>query len=81
VEGSNRSGAWGHFNHIFEPRSGRTSWRWLSVSVETGTATMADALSTAFALMSEEATAPVVRELRLIADFVRPDGSRLVQHA
>ena len=29
----------GRFNHIFEPRSGRTSWRWLSVSVETDSAT------------------------------------------
>jgi thiamine biosynthesis lipoprotein len=71
----------GRFNHIFEPRSGRTSWRWLSVSVETDTATEADALSTAFTLMPEEATAPVVRALGLVAHFVRPDGSRLVQRA
>ena len=71
----------GRFNHIFEPPSGRTSWRWLSVSVETDTATAADALSTAFTLMPEEATAPLVRALGLVAHFVRPDGSRLVQHA
>jgi FAD:protein FMN transferase len=69
------------FNHLFEPASGRTSWRWLSVSVETGTATQADALSTAFTLMAEEATAPIVRALGLVAHFVRPDGSRLVQRA
>jgi FAD:protein FMN transferase len=69
------------FNHIFEPQNGRTSWRWLSVSVETGTATEADALSTAFTLMPEEATAPVVRALGLVAHFVRPDDSRLVQRA
>ncbi|MDR3533538.1 MAG: FAD:protein FMN transferase [Rhodopila sp.] len=71
----------GRFNHIFEPRTGRTSWRWLSVSVETDSATAADALSTAFTLMTEDATAPVVRDLGLVAHFVRPDGSRLVQHA
>jgi len=71
----------GRFNHIFEPRSGRTSWRWRSVSVETDSATAADALSTAFTLMPEEATAQVVRNLGLVAHFVRPDGSRLVQHA
>jgi FAD:protein FMN transferase len=71
----------GRFNHIFEPASGRTIWRWLSVSVEAATATAADALSTAFALMPEEATAPVVQAFDLVAHFVHPDGSRLVQRA
>jgi thiamine biosynthesis lipoprotein len=71
----------GHFNHIFEPWSGRTSWRWLSVSVEAATATEADALSTAFTVMPAEATAPVVRALGLVAHFVSPDGSRLTQRA
>jgi thiamine biosynthesis lipoprotein len=71
----------GRFNHLFEPQTGRTSWRWLSVSVEAATTTEADALSTAFALMPEEATAPIVRKLGLVAHFVRPDGSRFVQRA
>jgi thiamine biosynthesis lipoprotein len=71
----------GRFNHLFEPRSGHTSWRWLSVSVEAATATQADALSTAFSLMSEEQTAPIVRKLGLTAHFIRPDGSRLTQRA
>jgi thiamine biosynthesis lipoprotein len=71
----------GRFNHLFEPQSGRTSWRWLSVSVEAETATEADALSTAFSLMPEEATAPIVRKRGLVAHFVRPDGSRFVQRA
>jgi FAD:protein FMN transferase len=69
------------FNHLFDPHSGRTSWRWLSASVEAATATAADALSTAFTLMPEQATAPIVQALGLVAHFVRPDGSRLVQHA
>jgi FAD:protein FMN transferase len=71
----------GRFNHIFEPTSGRTSWRWLSVSVETATATEADALSTAFTLMPAEGTARIVKILGLVAHFVHPDGTRLVQRA
>jgi thiamine biosynthesis lipoprotein len=71
----------GQFNHLFEPRTGHTSWRWLSVSVEAATATEADALSTAFSLMPENATADVVRRRGLVAHFIRPDGSRLVQKA
>ena len=71
----------GQYNHLFEPRTGHTSWRWLSVSVEAATATEADALSTAFSVMPEEATAPIVRRLGLVAHFVRPDGTRLVQLA
>ena len=63
----------GRFNHLFDPRTGHTSWRWLSVSVEAATTTEADALSTAFTLMPEEATAPIVRALGLAAHFVRPD--------
>ena len=51
----------------------------LSVSVEAATATESNALSNAFALMPEEATAPMVRARRLVAHFVRPDGARLVQ--
>jgi FAD:protein FMN transferase len=71
----------GRFNHIFEPWSGRTSWRWLSVSVESASATEANALSNAFALMPEEATAAVVRSLGVTAHFVHPDGTRMVQRA
>ncbi|MGO4870484.1 MAG: FAD:protein FMN transferase [Roseiarcus sp.] len=71
----------GRFNHIFEPWSGRTSWRWLSVSVDAATATESNALSNAFAVMPAEATAPVVRALGLVAHFVRPDGVRMVQRA
>lgn len=71
----------GRFNHIFEPWSGRTSWRWLSVSVESETATAGNALSNAFALMPADRTEPIVRSLGLVAHFVRPDGSRFIQRA
>jgi thiamine biosynthesis lipoprotein len=71
----------GRFNHIFEPWSGRTSWRWLSVSIESETATDGNALSNAFTLMPAEKTEPIVRSLGLVAHFVRPDGSRFIQRA
>lgn len=69
----------GRFNHLFEPRTGHTAWRWLSVSVEADNATAADALSTAFSLMPEQATAPIVQKLGLTAHFLRADGARLIQ--
>ncbi|WP_374546329.1 FAD:protein FMN transferase [Rhodoblastus sp.] len=71
----------GKFNHLFEPRTGHTSWRWLSASVEAATATEADAFSTAFSVMPEDATAEVVRRRGLVAHFMRQDGSRFVQRA
>jgi FAD:protein FMN transferase len=69
----------GRFNHIFEPWSGRTSWRWLSVSVEGPTATESNALSNAFAVMPQDAIAPIVRARALVAHFVRPDGTRFTE--
>ena len=67
----------GRFNHIFEPWSGRTSWRWLSASVEAATATESNALSNAFAVMPEAAIASIAKTRGLIARLVRPDGTRL----
>ncbi|MDR3496322.1 MAG: FAD:protein FMN transferase [Ancalomicrobiaceae bacterium] len=72
----------GHrFNHLFEPASGRPSWRFLSVSVEAATATEADALSTAFTLMPRQAAVPIIRARGLTAHFVEPDGSRSIERA
>lgn len=45
----------GRFNHLFQPADGRCAWRYASVSVVAGTATLADGLSTAFSMMPEEA--------------------------
>lgn len=64
------------FNHIFDPGTGASSWRYRSVSVVADTACTADALSTAFSLMPLEAVAPIVRQLGLQAYFALPDGSR-----
>lgn len=64
------------FNHIFDPRTGTSSWRYRSVSVVADTACTADALSTAFSLMPLEAVVPIVQQLGLQAYFALPDGSR-----
>jgi len=44
----------GRVTHIFDPRNGRAAPRYRCVSVEGATATLADALSTAFSVMDEE---------------------------
>lgn len=69
----------GKFNHIFDPSDGRTSWRYLSVAVIAADAATADALSTAFTLMTPEATQRLVTALDLRAHFALPDGGRITQ--
>ncbi|XUM21742.1 FAD:protein FMN transferase [Bradyrhizobium oligotrophicum S58] len=49
----------GHFNHLFDPHSGGCAQLYRSVTTVAGNATAADALSTAFSLMSE----PEIRAL------------------
>lgn len=71
----------GRFNHIFNPATGRTSWRYASVSVVATTATAADALSTAFSLMPIEMVQPIVTQLGLHAYLVMPDGQRVELNA
>ncbi|WP_271606362.1 FAD:protein FMN transferase [Bradyrhizobium sp. CCBAU 11434] len=44
----------GHFNHLFDPRTGRCASRYRSLTTVSRSATAADALSTAFSLMPEE---------------------------
>ncbi len=53
----------GRFNHLFDPRTGRSPTRYGSGSVVMPTATEADALSTAFNLMPVEAVERVMAEL------------------
>jgi len=64
----------GRFNHIFDPSTGRTSWRYLSVSVIAPTATTSDALSTAFSLMPPDGIREVVSRLNIRAHIVTPNG-------
>jgi thiamine biosynthesis lipoprotein len=69
--------AHGQFNHLFDPATGSTSWRYLSVSVIAPDATTADALSTGFSLMPLKAVKATVAALGLEARLVRPDGARI----
>lgn len=71
----------GRCNHIFDPRTGLSSDRYLSVSVMAPRATMSDALSTAFSILPLDQTASIVRGLGIKARFILPDGSRIVQTA
>jgi len=71
----------GRFNHIFDPNSGSTSSLYLSVSVIAPSATMADALSTAFSLMPPEETKRVIEQYRIEAHFVLPNGTKVIHSA
>ena len=68
----------GRFNHIFDPCDGSTSHTFAAVSVIAPGATMADALSTAFSVMTLPRITEVVRSLGIEAHLAFPDGSRTV---
>lgn len=68
----------GRFNHLFDPRSGRSSHRFRSVSVVADTATTADALSTAFSVMAPAEAGTVAARLGVRSYAVLADGSRAV---
>ncbi len=67
----------GRFNHIFDPRTGECSRNFLAVSVVARTATLADALSTAFSVMPLSHAQSALRHFDAWAEFVLPDGSCL----
>jgi len=72
----------GRFNHIFNPATGGCATRYLSVSVVAPSATVADALSTAFSLMPMDRAAGVLTETGATdAYFVPPDGSVIHRRA
>jgi FAD:protein FMN transferase len=60
----------GRFTHIIDPRTGSTPQRYASLSVVALTATIADALSTAFSLMDVETIAGAVRRLDGVDAYV-----------
>jgi len=66
----------GRFNHIFDPFTGESSWRFASVSVISPTATEANVLSTSFTLTPLAMAEAVIRGRGIAAHFVHPDGSR-----
>lgn len=66
----------GRFTHLLDPRTGRSPRRYRAVSVIAPDATTADALSTAFALMPEDAIAGTLRNLPATGAYLlRHDGS------
>jgi thiamine biosynthesis lipoprotein len=68
----------GRFNHIFDPCDGSTSHNFAAVSVIAPEATMADALSTAFSVMTLSRITEIVRSLGIEAHLALQDGSRAV---
>ena len=48
------------FHHLFDPHTGRSANRWLSVSVEATRAMLADGLSTSLAVMPRESAPPLL---------------------
>lgn len=62
----------GRFNHLFDPRSGRSAAQLARVSVRAPSALRADALSTAFAVMSVEHALRLARALEV-------DGAHMVE--
>ena len=68
----------GRFHHLFDPRTGRSGERYLSVTVVAPRATDADALSTSFSLMAEtEISATLSRMDSTRAIVMTRDGSVL----
>lgn len=66
----------GRFTHLLDPGTGRSPRRYRAVSVVAPDATTADALSTAAALMTEEALSVTLRDLPMVAvRLLRRDGS------
>jgi FAD:protein FMN transferase len=66
----------GRFTHLLDPRSGRSPRLHRAVAVTAPEATLADALSTAFALMPESAIAAALGALPGVeAHLLRPDGT------
>ena len=64
----------GKFTHLFDPRTGSSAPRYQSISVLANTATMADALSTAFAVSSEAQIQTVVKQTGVKVWLITLDG-------
>jgi len=74
-----RFDAAGSFNHIFDPRTGACSHDYASVSVLAPTATAADALATAFCLMSPDTVKAALGAAGAArAAIILPTGNRFI---
>jgi FAD:protein FMN transferase len=75
-----RFDATGHFNHLFDPRTGLSASRYRSITVVMRTATAADALSTAFSLMPADDIESLLRTMGGgTAVLVAGDGKRVLK--
>jgi thiamine biosynthesis lipoprotein len=68
----------GRFNHIFDPASGQSSWRYAAVSVVAVEAATADALSTAFSLLPADRIAALAPSQDVTVHLAYKDGRRSV---
>jgi thiamine biosynthesis lipoprotein len=72
----------GRFNHLFDPITGQSASRYRGVTVVMPTATAADALSTAFSLLSpEDINAAFTRLGQGRATITTANGHRAILHA
>lgn len=69
----------GLHTHLFDPHSGAATPRWRSVSVRASNATMADALSTAFSLMDENAIRRIAQKKKATAWVLPSAGGSLMR--
>ena len=69
----------GPFTHLFDPRTGSAIPRWRSVTVRAGDATTADALSTAFSLMSADEIHGMISRFPVQAWLVPSDDDTLIR--
>lgn len=67
----------GRFNHLLDPHSGGSAQEVLAASVIADTATVADAMSTAFCLMPPARTAAIAKALRLDVRLALVNGTHL----
>jgi len=71
--------ATGRYNHLFDPHSGRSANRYLSVTVTAPTATLADSLSTAFCAMAEGDIEKCLKQLPAVKARLTQRGGRVVR--
>jgi FAD:protein FMN transferase len=69
----------GRHHHLFDPHTGRSAHGFFSVSVIAPRATVADALSTAIAVMPAEAGRRLIRRAGVTAVVCEPDGGVRVE--
>ncbi|MGB6242612.1 MAG: FAD:protein FMN transferase [Castellaniella sp.] len=69
----------GALTHLFDPHTGSATPRWRSASVRAADATTADALSTAFSLMSESSIRATISRFPVQAWLLPPDSGTLIR--